>query len=69
MKFNKSKCKVLHMGWGNPKNIYRLCREWLESKPEVKDLGVLIDKRFNMAGNVHLQPRRPTVSWVASREV
>jgi len=24
VKYNKAKCKVLHMGWGNPKHIYRL---------------------------------------------
>ena len=49
MKFNKAKCKVLHLGQGNPKHRYRLGREWLESSPEEKDLVVSIDKRFNMS--------------------
>ena len=47
LRFNKAKCKVLHLGWSNLK--HRLAREWLQGSPEKKDLTVLIGERFNMS--------------------
>ncbi|CAM4608465.1 unnamed protein product [Lepidochelys olivacea] len=47
LKFNKDKCRVLHLGQKNPS--YRLRTDWLSGSSAVKNLGITVDERLDMS--------------------
>ena len=57
-KFNKGKCQILHLGHDNPGCADRLGNEGLESNPMERDLGVLVNGKWNMSQQRALAAKR-----------
>lgn len=51
MKFNREKCKILHLAKKNERSMYKMVgREiWLKSSTCEKELGALVNHKFNIS--------------------
>ncbi|GAB0204298.1 mitochondrial enolase superfamily member 1 [Grus japonensis] len=57
MRFNKGKCRIPHLGRGNPGYTYRLGNETLETSHTERNMAVLVDSKLNRSQQ-HAQAAR-----------
>ena len=49
MRFNKTRCRVFHVGMNNRKYQYRVGQDLLEMSSAERNVGVLVDNRLAMS--------------------
>jgi len=60
VRFNKAKCKVIHMSQGNPHYQCRMGDEGIERSPAEKDLRVLGNEKLDMSHQCALTTQEAT---------
>ena len=66
LRFNVSKCKILHMGKSNPKNQYVFLNSVLKTCTEEKDLGVLFNEKLSFHDHIYasISKAKSSLAWL-----